>query len=912
MNFGYFKRGRLVERRAEDESLDLEVNRGITRSLRKQLAASIVAPRSAVRSPDSKQFIHKIQEIVHSKVIAASEFEKLQQQQQQRAPMFVGQKERRLAKQFKQRMESDMDRIQGMAPLSQADELLKLAKDLLLDKTETSPFHAAESSRSPVRNHIANPDSWDVWERFNQRSPYEKNNEGTFGWLLSTEDPHAKPMDTFSGANSRKGSFNTPNRHTPYTKSTVTPDQFSTLRPTYNTNDPGYVYSPQDDQFFLPVTSEDMYAKKPIDQGAISPTSQKRGRPSRRDVRLPMDSPSEKVHSESPQRPPRNQPDLDDTPNSRLGNTLDERPIVMEEEDIQFLSSKPKDSAMEQHGTLHDDAAKNSAKQEHIPKRPNQAQVKKLNKPTSTVPTEKTTGKGRPGQVVPSEKPGKKDQAQLLKQKLRQPGPNKSFRTVESSSVSSSQEIKDLTPKEGKRNRPEQMVSQLEIEENEGENATPRDSPPPSSRQNKRGPARPEQHNLKQVESPPLTDFEPEKYRIRSGGEDDDPFVVKSYNEVIPLAEHRMTEDDIEDLYLGKTDSDNPGAAALNRQQDPKKQQAKLRNQPHNTGTANKPSSHDVEENQYEKPASQDSHENDARTLDKGQKPGNKHNGRDFDDLNHKGSDNYEPDQKPGSNTKQALRKQPQAAQKHTPQAFDQSNLLSGEQQQDELNSQNPDSMSKEIEEQKPKNMTGKTSPKESAKRHSQQPPYEEEKLPTDIHSLVTPQKDLQGIYVGNDSADPTPLKSLDGKRKPKNSKNLPKLDLQSTQRQDENKPYKTGGGPSGNRDSSRRTPNRKSIGHPEAYDNDSVCLSERQHSHSNRQTPSGKGSQYHNAPTTNKFETGQPKSQRTGELLGEPAQESNPDVRSSDGIELEEGGGHGVHSIFFTATRSDDSPGGW
>jgi len=105
-----------------------------------------------------------------------------------KVPRFVGRKEQRLAKHFKERIEDEIEKIQILTPIAQSNELLKVAKELLTDTNIPSGILSFEKSRSPYQQYFTDAGAWDVWEKLTE------HNEGTFGWLLTKEDPHARPI----------------------------------------------------------------------------------------------------------------------------------------------------------------------------------------------------------------------------------------------------------------------------------------------------------------------------------------------------------------------------------------------------------------------------------------------------------------------------------------------------------------------------------------------------------------------------------------------------------------------------------------------------------------------------------------------------------------------------------------------
>ena len=215
--------------------------RGIAPELRKSLEDALVfvpkQQQQQLRSPDCRQFLHKIEEIVHSKVIMSNQPEV---SHKTAIPNFTGRTEIKLARKFQERIEKNMARIQDMAPLNQSNELIKIAKELMSDNDMRSPFLSPDQSRSPYRQQYLNdPEAWDIWERLNRRAPFEKNDEGTFGFLLTKEDPTAKPemIGNFGsnyGLSEVSKNLFSPNRYSGPEYSTTTP-----FRPSASTQGTG-------------------------------------------------------------------------------------------------------------------------------------------------------------------------------------------------------------------------------------------------------------------------------------------------------------------------------------------------------------------------------------------------------------------------------------------------------------------------------------------------------------------------------------------------------------------------------------------------------------------------------------------------------------------------------------------------
>lgn len=191
VSLGKFKNGKFIARAPEGKDLDMMAKRGVCPELRKVLEEAPVgsSPHQETKSPDYKQFLHKIEEIVHSKVVLSNQTEVTKGQ----IPNFTGKTEIKLAKKFKEKLEENVERIQDMNPMTQSTELIKLARELLTDRSR-SPFVSPGQSRSPYTQFLYDPAGWDVWEKLNKRAGFEKNDEGTFGWLLNREDPNARPI----------------------------------------------------------------------------------------------------------------------------------------------------------------------------------------------------------------------------------------------------------------------------------------------------------------------------------------------------------------------------------------------------------------------------------------------------------------------------------------------------------------------------------------------------------------------------------------------------------------------------------------------------------------------------------------------------------------------------------------------
>ena len=100
MNIGTFKKGKLIARSTEAKDLEMESRRGVLPELRKSLEESLaVDSRKIEKSPGYTDFLHKVEEIVSSKVIVSNQ----PGTTSKKLPHFVGKTEQRLAKQFKER-----------------------------------------------------------------------------------------------------------------------------------------------------------------------------------------------------------------------------------------------------------------------------------------------------------------------------------------------------------------------------------------------------------------------------------------------------------------------------------------------------------------------------------------------------------------------------------------------------------------------------------------------------------------------------------------------------------------------------------------------------------------------------------------------------------------------------------------